>query len=164
MKEFALFFLFSLINVFPIIDNDKPIELIKTRLELMSAIKAAKEGDVLYVDDIDFVSSTDGLYNVYERIDISKNIKIIGKENNSIFNHGSFNLIASKAINQKIDVKFENAIHEAANILDDILKNMKKRILQLPQMNGRMKQNFNMLVSFLVMLMSLILTVNLKVT
>ena len=118
MKELVLLFLLTPFNGFVSAKNSEPIKPIDSRLDLISAIKSAHDGDTIYVDDIDFVSNTDGLYNVYERIDINKSITLVGKESKSLFNHGSFNILAGKTSDQKAVVKFENIIfkeYEVAN-------------------------------------------------
>ena len=58
---------------------------------LKSAINQSEDGDVIYVDDVDFTSGTDGLYSELERITISKSITLIGKEEGSVFRHDSLN-------------------------------------------------------------------------
>lgn len=76
--------------------------------ELKQAIITANDGDVLYVNDIDFESNTDGLYSEFERITINKSITLIGKDDQSIFHHGSFALKASGSYNEQLKVSFQN--------------------------------------------------------
>lgn len=83
-------------------------DLINSRSELMNAISYAHDGDILYIDDIDFTSHTDGEYNLYERVDIRKSITIRGKDSGSLLTRGSFNVIGGKTYNDLLNVRFEN--------------------------------------------------------
>ena len=61
------------------INSSSNSKFISSWSELKQAITTANDGDVLYVDDIDFESNTDGLYSEFERITINKSITLIGK-------------------------------------------------------------------------------------
>lgn len=76
--------------------------------DLKHAITTANEGDIIYVDDIDFVSNTDGLYSELERITINKSVTLVGKDNQSVFHHGSFAIKTNGVYGEKIKVNFQN--------------------------------------------------------
>ena len=96
----------SLANVPP--TTNKANSLISSRDALKVAISAAKDGDVILVDDIDFTSGVTGLYNVYERIEIKKSITIKGKDSGSTFKRGSFDIFGGKTYADLLSVRFEN--------------------------------------------------------
>jgi hypothetical protein len=105
--------LLSLLIIAPTLANVSPIDskassLISSREDLKVAISAAKDGDVILVDDIDFTSGVTGLYNVYERIEIKKSVTIKGKDSGSIFKRGSFDIFGGKTYADLLNVKFEN--------------------------------------------------------
>ncbi len=105
--------LLSLLIIAPSLANVSPIEnkassLISSREDLKVAISAAKDGDVILVDDIDFTSGVTGLYNVYERIEIKKSVTIKGKDSGSTFKRGSFDIFGGKTYADLLNVKFEN--------------------------------------------------------
>ena len=98
----------NLANVSP--TENKASSLISSRENLKVAISAAKDGDVILVDDIDFTSGVTGLFNVYERIEIKKSITIKGKDSGSTFKRGSFDIFGGKTYADLLNVKFENII------------------------------------------------------
>ena len=107
--------LLSLLIIAPSLANVSPTEnkassLISSREDLKVAISAAKDGDVILVDDIDFTSGVTGLYNVYERIEIKKSITLKGKDSGSTFKRGSFDIFGGKTYADLLNVKFENII------------------------------------------------------
>lgn len=86
----------------------KPGEIATTRQELMNAISNAKDGETIYVDDID-LSRSESVANSVMRIGLSKSVTIkSGKKTNAILKNGCFNILGSKITGNVLDVIFEN--------------------------------------------------------
>lgn len=87
--------------------------LISSFSELKQAIHAANDGDILYVDDIDFTPA-DSIDNSWMRIEVNKSVTIkSGKaDGKAVFINGSFLLSGSKVANESISLCFENIIFD----------------------------------------------------
>ncbi len=95
--------------------------LISSFSELKQAIHAANDGDILYVDDIDF-TPTGGINNSWMRIEINKSLTIrSGKDSakdgsmggaKAVFTNGSFILSGSKVAGESISLRFENIVFD----------------------------------------------------
>lgn len=95
--------------------------LISSFSELKQAIHAANDGDILYVDDIDF-TPTGSINNSWMRIEINKSLTIrSGKDSakdggmggaKAVFTNGSFILSGSKVAGESISLRFENIVFD----------------------------------------------------
>ena len=88
-------------------------EIITSFTDLKTAIRAAEDGDTLYVGDIDFTPSGD-IFNLIMRIEADKSLTIkSGKRNaKSVFTNGSFILSGSKTGDSRTHFYFENIIFD----------------------------------------------------
>lgn len=94
------------------IGNGDEIKVNHSWDELGKAINEAKDGDVIYVDDIDFAPLSPDEYITNKQITIGKNITIkSGKQDGcATFLNGMFILSGSKISGEKSCVKFENIV------------------------------------------------------
>lgn len=88
-------------------------DMITSFTDLKTAIRAAKDGDTLYVGDIDFTPSGD-MFKLIMRIEADKSLTIkSGKSNEkAVFTNGSFILSGSKADSGRNTFHFENIIFD----------------------------------------------------
>ncbi len=88
-------------------------EVITSFSDLKTAIHGAKDGDTLYVGDIDFTPSGD-IFNSWMRIETDKSITIkSGKsDGKAVFTNGSFILSGSKTGNNRNTFLFENIVFD----------------------------------------------------
>ncbi|MCQ2321978.1 MAG: hypothetical protein MJZ91_11740, partial [Bacteroidales bacterium] len=88
-------------------------ELITSFTDLKTAIRAAKDGDTLYVGDIDFTPSGN-IFNSLMRIETDKSLTIkSGKSNGkAVLTNGSFILSGSKTGESRNTFHFENIIFD----------------------------------------------------
>ncbi|MCQ2534672.1 MAG: LuxR C-terminal-related transcriptional regulator [Clostridia bacterium] len=88
-------------------------DMITSFTELKTAIRAAKDGDTLYVGDIDFTPSGD-MFKLIMRIEADKSLTIkSGKSNEkAVFTNGSFILSGSKTDSGRNTFHFENIIFD----------------------------------------------------
>ncbi len=89
-------------------------ELITTRNDFINALNQAKDGDTLFVGDIDFNLNHTGAVNTAERIVIDKNITVKnGKaDGNAIFTGASFILNGTKIGGERTAFVFEGIIFD----------------------------------------------------
>ena len=106
MKSLLLFIPFLLFQ--QKINNVSNDTYISSWQELKVTLNRAENGDTIYVDDIDFRSGTGGLYSLFERINVDKSVTIIGKEDGSIFTHGSFDIIGKSTYQDTLNISFKN--------------------------------------------------------
>lgn len=87
--------------------------MITSYTDLKEAIRAAKDGDVLYVGDIDFTPLGDS-YKLIMRIEADKSLTIkSGKsDGKAVFTNGSFILSGSKASGDGNTFNFENIVFD----------------------------------------------------
>ncbi len=88
-------------------------DMITSFTDLKTAIRAAKDGDTLYVGDIDFTPSGD-MFKLIMRIEADKSLTIkSGKSNEkAVFTNGSFILSGSKTDSGRNTFHFENIIFD----------------------------------------------------
>lgn len=88
-------------------------DIITSYTDLKAAINAAKDGDILYVGDIDF-TPPDTIFNSLMRIVTDKNLTVkSGKSNEkAVFLNGSFILSAGKSESEKKSFRFENIVFD----------------------------------------------------
>lgn len=88
-------------------------DMITSFIDLKTAIRAAKDGDTLYVGDIDFTPSGD-MFKLIMRIEADKSLTIkSGKSNEkAVFTNGSFILSGSKTDSGRNTFHFENIIFD----------------------------------------------------
>lgn len=90
------------------------VAVIKTYDDLGKAINEAKDGDVIYVDDIDFtpLSASEFVTNKKKTIEKSITIKSGKKNESAIFTNGMFLVSGSKITGEKSCVSFENIVFD----------------------------------------------------
>ena len=88
-------------------------DMITSFTDLKTAIRAAKDGDTLYVGDIDFTPSGN-IFNSLMRVETDKSLTIkSGKSNEkAVFTNGSFILSGSKTDSGRNTFHFENIIFD----------------------------------------------------
>lgn len=90
-------------------------KLISTHEALKSAVAEAKDGDIIYVGDIDFTPLSKDVYKTNMKVEIKKNITLkSGKPNGeaAVLTNGSFLLKGSKISGNISDIHFENLIFD----------------------------------------------------
>lgn len=107
--------LFALtLSLFVFAASNEENEPITTRSGLESAIKYAKDGDTIFVSDINFNISATGAVNEIERLSINKSITIKSAKNGekATFLGGSFVLEGTLLAGESSDVKFIDIIFD----------------------------------------------------
>ncbi len=88
-------------------------ELISDFNTLMSAVSEAKDGDTIFVGDVDFSPLSPDVANSMMFITVDKSIIFkSGKDEAAIFTNAGFVLSGSKIPGKKIDVFFENIVFD----------------------------------------------------
>lgn len=89
--------------------------LITSQQDLLDAINAAEDGDVLLVGDIDFTAPT-GIFNEMMRVQLRKSITISSgiSGEKAVFTNGSFLLRGSKVSGEILECTFENIVFDGA--------------------------------------------------
>ncbi len=108
--------LLSLLVLFEIVSAvSAEATIITSQQELLDAINAAVDGDVLLVGDIDFTAPA-GMFNEMMRLQLSKSITIRSGLSNrkAVLTNGSFLLRGSKVSGDALRCVFENIIFDGA--------------------------------------------------
>lgn len=87
--------------------------MICTQQELLAALSAAKDGDVLLVGDIDF-TAPDGIFNEMMRFELRKSVTLRSgiPGGKAVFTNGSVLLLGSKVSGQGLECHFEDIIFD----------------------------------------------------
>lgn len=88
-------------------------EIITTFADLKTAVRAANDGDTIYVGDIDFTPPGD-IDNSWMRIEADKSLTVRSGKNGgkAVFTNGSFILSAGKTADGKNTFRFENIVFD----------------------------------------------------
>lgn len=89
--------------------------VISSQQELLDALSAAEEGDVLLVGNIDFTAPA-GMFNEMMRLQLSKSITLRSglSDRKAVFTNGSLLLRGSKVSGEKLNCVFENIVFDGA--------------------------------------------------
>lgn len=83
--------------------------VITDRESFIRAVSQAKDGDTIYVGDIDFsVTGVEGAYNRLERISIERGITVAAANGEAVFTRAAFNLEGVENDGRRLNVRFEN--------------------------------------------------------
>ncbi len=102
----------------------EPITLIETRDEFVKVLNESKDGEIIFVGNIDFNLNGTGDVNNYERIDITKNIEIKSgyPYSKATLTGVSFNLNGTYVAGEEKIFSFENIIFDGEikqDLIDD---------------------------------------------
>lgn len=110
LKSMILFLLLITISS---CNKENDIKIIKTFDELGRSIEDAKDGDILYVDNISFSPKSKDEFITNNQKELKKNITIKGvNEEGTLFENGMFLISGSKIQNRIINISFDNIIFD----------------------------------------------------
>ena len=116
LKRIASAFLLAMLVISTIpctVHAEESKDMITSFTDLKTAIRAAKDGDTLYVGDIDFTPSGN-IFNSLMRVETDKSLIIKSGKNDgkAVFTNGSFILSGSKTSDSRKTFHFENIIFD----------------------------------------------------
>ena len=116
LKRIASAFLLAMLVISTIpctVHAEESKDMITSFTDLKTAIRAAKDGDTLYVGDIDFTPSGI-IFNSLMRVETDKSLIIKSGKNDgkAVFTNGSFILSGSKKSDSRNTFHFENIIFD----------------------------------------------------